>query len=85
MNFRIMNEGYDSSVSDRYVNSVSRHLVKRESGKTLIDLGMAGGSAILGHSHPEIKKAVETQLKLGSLLHSRTASRMNIVKSSRQR
>ncbi len=67
MNFRIMNEGYDSVVSERYVSSASKHLVKRESGKTFIDLGMAGGSAILGHSHPEIRKAVETQLKLGSL------------------
>ena len=69
----ILNEGYDGTDKQKYLAEAKGCTVTDLSGKTYVDMAMAGGSAILGHANERIRDAVVKQLEKSSLFTSPTA------------
>jgi glutamate-1-semialdehyde 2,1-aminomutase len=72
MNVRVLNEGYSSPEKDFYVSQATECYLIDNKGQQYIDMAMAGGSAILGHTNKDIQQAIQQQLSLGSLFTSPT-------------
>ena len=68
----ILNEGYSGTDKQKYLAEAKGCTVTDLSGKTYIDMAMAGGSAILGHANVHIRDAVVKQLEKGALFTSPT-------------
>lgn len=64
---RVLNEGYTGSNSSLRIRSASGAKITDTEGNTYLDLAMAGGASILGHSNPLIVDAVNKQMINGSL------------------
>ena len=67
MTIKILNEGYSSTDKTNYASRAIGSRLWDFHGRQFIDLAMAGGSAILGHSNETIRDAVYQQLASGSL------------------
>lgn len=63
----VLNEGYSCTNKEKYLSRVDGCRVWDLQGNSYIDMAMAGGSAILGHSNEIIRDAVCQQLAAGSL------------------
>ena len=68
----ILNEGYNAADKQAYLAAAKGCKVIDLSGKTYIDMAMAGGSAILGHGNKIIRDAVVQQLEKSALFTSPT-------------
>ena len=64
MTIKILNEGYSSTDKTNYASRAIGSRLWDFHGRQFIDLAMAGGSAILGHSNETIRDAVYQQLAL---------------------
>ena len=67
MTINILNEGYSPTDKTKYASRALGSRLWDSQGHQFIDLAMAGGSAILGHSNEIIRDAVCRQLAAGSL------------------
>jgi len=62
----LLNEGYAPSAPDAlYIAGASGAYMSDADGHRLLDLGMAAGSALLGHAHPDVVKAINVQARRG--------------------
>ncbi len=68
----ILNEGYSGTDKQKYLAEAKGCTVTDLSGKTYVDMAMAGGSAILGHANEHVRDAVVKQLEKGALFNSPT-------------
>ncbi|MCW9035120.1 MAG: aminotransferase class III-fold pyridoxal phosphate-dependent enzyme [Rhodospirillales bacterium] len=73
----LLNEGYSPKGNDAlYIERATGSTLIDTDGNHLIDLGMAAGSALLGHSHPKIAQAISQQTQKG-WAHLRTTIEAN--------
>lgn len=64
----LLNEGYASSQADAlYIAGAGGAYMTDTDGNRLLDLGMAAGSALLGHAHPDVVQAVNAQARRGMI------------------
>jgi glutamate-1-semialdehyde 2,1-aminomutase len=68
----ILNEGYSATDKQKYLAEAKGCTVTDSSGKTYVDMAMAGGSAILGHANEYVRDAVVKQIEKGALFTSPT-------------
>ena len=50
-----------------YISGAGGAYMTDADGNRLLDLGMAAGSALLGHAHPDVVSAINTQARLGTV------------------
>ena len=63
---RILNAGYTSNdVNTLYISEANGAYMTDFDGNQLLDLGMAAGSALLGHAHKDIVLAINKQARCG--------------------
>jgi glutamate-1-semialdehyde 2,1-aminomutase len=63
----LLNEGYAPGDADAlYVSGVGGAYMTDTDGNRLLDLGMAAGSALLGHAHPDVVRAITDQARRGA-------------------
>ena len=63
----LLNEGYASREADAlYISGAGGAYMTDVDGNRLLDLGMAAGSALLGHAHPDVVRAINAQARRGA-------------------
>ncbi|RJF34617.1 aminotransferase class III-fold pyridoxal phosphate-dependent enzyme [Pseudoalteromonas gelatinilytica] len=67
MNYSLRHAGYESNEDSNQIVKAEGAYLYTKRGQRLLDLCMAAGSQLLGHSNPEIVSAIQSQVSKGTI------------------